>query len=195
MFFKELVTKTPFTFLLDPGPIIFCSCNPCNASENWLMLFWLFKMPTQIFLMLLVLLIFILSRPWRVPATRPDPNFFLLPEPDPNYFSKSPSIGFFSAGCFPADCFKPFTIIFKFCCILVLSTRNPLFLNQNVLDTKDESKESQENLTIDLWCILIYFSRGNQIQDLFTSRQSNQSTKTVANYFLMKPMLFSNLNA
>mgnify|MGYP003331733514 CR=1 FL=1 len=31
------------------------------------------------------------------------------------------------------------------------------------------------------------------IQDLFTSKQSNQSIKTVTNYFLMKPMLFSNL--
>ena len=88
----------------------------------------------------------------------PDPTrtFFLLPEPDPNYFSTSPSIGFFPAGCFPVDCFKPFTIILKFCCFLVVPTRNPLFLNQNVLDTRDESKESQKNLTIDLWCILIY---------------------------------------
>ena len=101
-------------------------------------------------------------RPWRVLATRPDPNFFLLPEPDPNFFSKSPSIGFFPAGCFPADCFKPFTIILKFCCFLVVPTWNPLFLNQNVLDTRYESKESQGNLTIDLWCILIS-SWGNQI--------------------------------
>ena len=47
----------------------------------------------------------------------PDPTrtFFLLPEPDPNYFSKSPSLGFFPAACFPADCFKPFKIILKFC--------------------------------------------------------------------------------
>ena len=29
--------------------------------------------------------------------------------------------------------------------------------------------------------------------DLFTSKQSNQSIKTVTNYFLIKPMLFSNL--
>merc|ERR1719150_3113947 len=29
--------------------------------------------------------------------------------------------------------------------------------------------------------------------DLFTSKQSNQSIKTVTNYFLMKPMLFSKL--
>ena len=29
--------------------------------------------------------------------------------------------------------------------------------------------------------------------DLFQSRQSNQSIKTVTNYFLNKPMLFSNL--
>ena len=40
----------------------------------------------------------------------PDPTrtFFLLPEPDPNYFSTSPSIGFFPAGCFPAGRFKSF---------------------------------------------------------------------------------------
>ena len=63
-----------------------------------------------------------------------------------------------------------------------------------MLDTRNGSKESQENLTIDLWCIWIWYSsRGNQIQDLFTSKQSNQSIKTVTNYFLMKPMLFSNL--
>ena len=143
--------------------------------------------------MIVIIILLLLLRVWRVPATRPDPNFFLLPEPDPNYFSKSPSIGFFQAGCFPADCFKPFTIILKFCCFLVVPTRNPLFLNQNVLDTRDESKESQENLTIDLWCILIYSSRGNQIQALFTLKQSNKSIKSVTNYFLMKPMLFSNL--
>ena len=40
----------------------------------------------------------------------PDPTrtFFLLPEPDPNYFSKFPSLGFFPAGCFPAGRFKSF---------------------------------------------------------------------------------------
>ena len=40
----------------------------------------------------------------------PDPTrtFVLLPEPDPNYFSKSPSIGFFSTSCFPAGRFKSF---------------------------------------------------------------------------------------
>jgi len=125
----------------------------------------------------------LLGRAWRVPATRPDPNFFLLPEPDLNYFSKSPSLGFFSGRLFPSTPLKPFTIILKFCYFLVFPTQNPLFLNQNVLDTRDESKESQKNLTIDLFCILIYSSRGNQIQDLFTS----------TNYFLKKPMLFSNL--
>ena len=28
------------------------------------------------------------NRPWRVPATRPDPDFFFLPEPDPEIFSE-----------------------------------------------------------------------------------------------------------
>ena len=40
----------------------------------------------------------------------PDPTrtFFLLPEPDPNYFLKFPSLGFFSASCFPAGRFNSF---------------------------------------------------------------------------------------
>ena len=37
----------------------------------------------------------------------------------------------------------------------------------------------------------VYSSRGNQIQNLLTSMQSNQTIKT--NYFLIKPMPFSNL--
>ena len=39
--------------------------------------------------------------------TRPE-LFFFLPEPDPNYFSKFPSLGFFPVSCFPANCFKSF---------------------------------------------------------------------------------------
>ena len=58
-------------------------------------------------------------------------------------------LGFFSGRLFPSTPLKPFTIILKFCYFLVFPTQNPLFLNQNVLDTRDESKESQENLTID----------------------------------------------
>ena len=50
----------------------------------------------------------IVTRPWRVPATRPDPNFFCYPNTDPNYFSKFPSLGFSQAGSFPAGCFKSF---------------------------------------------------------------------------------------
>ena len=38
----------------------------------------------------------------------PDPTrtYFLLPEPDLNYFSKFPSLGFSPASCVPACCFK-----------------------------------------------------------------------------------------
>ena len=50
----------------------------------------------------------LIVRPWRVPATRPDPNFFLLPEPDPKYFLKFPSLVFSPVGCFPAGRFKSF---------------------------------------------------------------------------------------
>ena len=40
----------------------------------------------------------------------PDPTrtLILLPEPDPNYFSNFPSLGFFLAGCLPAGRFKSF---------------------------------------------------------------------------------------
>ena len=34
--------------------------------------------------------------------------FFLLPKPDPNYFSKFPCLGFFPAGCFPVGHIKSF---------------------------------------------------------------------------------------
>ena len=71
----------------------------------------------------------LIVRPWRVPATRPDPNFFLLPEPDPKYFFKFPSLGFSPVGCFPQAASNLLTIIFKFCYFLVVLTRNPLLVN------------------------------------------------------------------
>ena len=96
----------------------------------------------------------------------PDPTrtFFLLPEPDPNYFSKFPSIGFFPVSCFPVGCFKSFRngpqiLLFSSCPDMKSS-----YSKSKCLDRRNGSKKNQKNLTIELWCILIYSSRcrGNQ---------------------------------
>lgn len=42
----------------------------------------------------------LIGRPWQVTATRPDPDFFLLPEPHPDYFSKLMGLGISALGYF-----------------------------------------------------------------------------------------------
>ena len=125
----------------------------------------------------------LVGRPWRVPATRPDPNFFLLPEPDPNYFSKFPSLGFFPVSCFPVGCFKSFNNGPQ---ILLFSSRPDMkssVSKSKCLDRRNGSKESQKNWTIDLWYILIYSSR----------RPGNQSFNQKGNNLVSEAHALSNL--
>ena len=105
----------------------------------------------------------VMTRPWRVPATRPDPNFFLLPEPDPNYFSKFPSLGFFPAGCFPAGRFKSFN---KNPQILFFSSRLDTKSSVSKLKCLRYKKWIQgKSGKFDNWFMMHF--------DLFQSRQSN----------------------
>ena len=104
-----------------------------------------------------------LIRAWRVPATRPDPNLFLLPEPDPNYFSKSPSFGFFSASCFPAGRFKYFNNNPQ---ILLFSSRPDTKSSVSKLKCHRYKKWIQgKSGKFDNWFMMHF--------DLFQSRQSN----------------------
>ena len=80
----------------------------------------------------------------------PDPTrtFFLLPEPDQNYFSKYPSLGFFPVSCFPVGCFRSFNNGPQ---ILLFSSRPDMkssVRKSKCLVRRNGSKESQKILTI-----------------------------------------------
>ena len=95
----------------------------------------------------------------------PDPTrtFFLLPEPDPNYFSKFPSLGFFPAGCFPAGRFKSFNNNPQ---ILFFSSRPDTKSSVSKLKCLRYKKWIQgKSGKFDNWFMMHF--------DLFQSRQSN----------------------
>ena len=107
----------------------------------------------------------------------PTRTFFLLPEPDPNYFSKFPSLGFFPAG--RSKSFNNNPQILLFC------SRPDMKSSVSIVKCLRYKKwKSQENLRIDLWCILIYSSWDSQI---------NQCKRWQFTLCLFKPTLLINL--
>jgi len=89
----------------------------------------------------------------------------MLPEPDPNYFSKFLSLGFFPVSCFPANCFKSFNNSPQ---ILLFSSHPDMKSSDsksNGLDRRNGSKESQKKMTIYVFNAFLFnqVDRGNQI--------------------------------
>ena len=100
-------------------------------------------------------------RLWRVPATRPDPNFFFATRTRPELFFKIFELGLFPLSCVPADCFKSFNNKLQ---ILSFSSRpdmNSSVCKSKCLDRRNGNSEKFDNY---FWYIFIYSSwhRGNQ---------------------------------
>ena len=91
----------------------------------------------------------------------PDPTrtFFLLPKPDPNYFSKFLSLGFSPASCFRAGFFKSFNNNPQILLSLVVLTWNPLFVNKHVFIAEMDPRKNRKNWQFiygAFWFIQVY---------------------------------------